>query len=187
MLGIDAALETEEEELERRTKKMVNDIPIFKRCRMEKRALLTTSTRLLQKKEAPPSAHLINTNNGGSDMEENLAKVRGRSEATSSNEYIKPTYISIVRGTERRHRFLSNTPYLQLLLEDQVKLFPRTFLTICVKCGGKILEIKDQGEIDKAVEDKHAPESAIPLFKCNKIECQSFYWWNEKKASSAGR
>ncbi|GMH63764.1 hypothetical protein TrRE_jg9052, partial [Triparma retinervis] len=58
MLGIDAALETPEEEAVRKSSKNGDDIPLFRRCRTEKRALLTTSTRLLMRKEkhAPANA-----------------------------------------------------------------------------------------------------------------------------------
>ena len=62
MLGIDAALETPSEESVRKhhNKNGEDDIPIFKRCRLEKRALLTTSTRLLMRKEVRERVAVVN-------------------------------------------------------------------------------------------------------------------------------
>ena len=58
IFGIDAALETEDEEKERTSNKGI--IKIFNRCREEKRALITTSNRLLLRKDCPPGAFLVN-------------------------------------------------------------------------------------------------------------------------------
>jgi len=57
ILGIDAALETDEEEIER-TKN--GNLVIFARCRDEGRTLITTSSKLLQRKDCPPGAYLMN-------------------------------------------------------------------------------------------------------------------------------
>jgi mRNA deadenylase 3'-5' endonuclease subunit Ccr4/uncharacterized protein with PIN domain len=58
ILGIDAALETDEEEIQR-TKR--NNIVVFERCRNEKRTLITTSKQLLLRKDCPPGTYLVNT------------------------------------------------------------------------------------------------------------------------------
>lgn len=58
ILGIDAALETEEEEIQR-TKH--NNIVLFERCRNEKRTLITTSKQLLIRKDCPAGTYLVNT------------------------------------------------------------------------------------------------------------------------------
>lgn len=57
ILGIDAALETEAEEIQRTKQK---NIVIFDRCRDEGRTLVTTSTKLMIRKDTPPGAYLIN-------------------------------------------------------------------------------------------------------------------------------
>lgn len=60
ILGIDTALETEEEEKMRtKTQKEERRMVLFERCRDEKRSLVTTSTRLLQRKDCPSSAYCI--------------------------------------------------------------------------------------------------------------------------------
>ena len=57
ILGVDAALETAEEEKERTAH---NDpSSLFRRCRTERRTLLTTSKNLLLRKDCPPGAYLI--------------------------------------------------------------------------------------------------------------------------------
>jgi uncharacterized protein with PIN domain len=57
ILGVDAALETEEEERQR-TKE--GTILIFDRCRLERRTLVTTSTRLMHRRDCPAGAYCIN-------------------------------------------------------------------------------------------------------------------------------
>ncbi|KAG7369012.1 Mut7-C RNAse domain containing protein [Nitzschia inconspicua] len=58
ILGLDAALETEEEEQER-TKN--GNMVIFNRCVQEGRTLVTTSTRVIQRKDCPPGSYLLDT------------------------------------------------------------------------------------------------------------------------------
>lgn len=57
ILGLDAGLEMEEEErLRTKEGKMV----IFDRCRLEHRVLITTSNKLVARKDCPPGTYLIN-------------------------------------------------------------------------------------------------------------------------------
>ena len=71
ILGIDAALETQEEEKER-TK---NNTPtLFQRCRSERRTLLTTSKNLLLRKDCPPGAYLIDPKKT-SDLEKAMVQL----------------------------------------------------------------------------------------------------------------
>ncbi|KAL3801528.1 hypothetical protein HJC23_000966 [Cyclotella cryptica] len=56
ILGIDAALETEEEE---RQRTQGHRIALFERCKKEKRTLITTSYKLLLRKDCPPGAYLL--------------------------------------------------------------------------------------------------------------------------------
>lgn len=56
ILGQDVGLETEEEEIQR-TKH--NDFQIIDRCKREHRALVTTSPKLMQRRNCPPSAYCI--------------------------------------------------------------------------------------------------------------------------------
>ena len=63
ILGVDAALETEEEEIQR-TKH--SNFSIFDRCRVEGRSLITTSSKLIVRKDCPPGAYLINPKTLGS-------------------------------------------------------------------------------------------------------------------------
>ena len=56
ILGIDATLETMEEEKERTNG---GRIALFERCRKEKRTLLTTSYKLLLRKDCPAGAYLL--------------------------------------------------------------------------------------------------------------------------------
>lgn len=56
ILGQNVALETDEEEKLRTGK---GDMIIFDRCRTERRTLVTTSPRLMQRKDCPPSVYCI--------------------------------------------------------------------------------------------------------------------------------
>jgi uncharacterized protein with PIN domain/mRNA deadenylase 3'-5' endonuclease subunit Ccr4 len=56
ILGVDAALETDSEEIQR-TKHF--KFEIFERCRKECRTLITTSSKLLLRKDCPPGTYLI--------------------------------------------------------------------------------------------------------------------------------
>ena len=56
ILGIDAALETEEEE---RMRTKDGNIHLFERCRTERRTLVTSSTRLVMRKDCPPGTYRL--------------------------------------------------------------------------------------------------------------------------------
>jgi len=60
ILGIDAVLETYGEEIERTQKE--NPV-ILDRCRQECRTLITISSKLLERKDCPPGAYLVNSKN----------------------------------------------------------------------------------------------------------------------------
>lgn len=61
ILGIDAALETEEEErIRTASDKGDRRMILFERCRTERRTLVTTSTRLPHRKDCPSSTYCIN-------------------------------------------------------------------------------------------------------------------------------
>ena len=61
IFGFDAVMETEEEENERTRQK--GTVLIFKRCLEEKRTLVTTSNKLLLRKDCPPGAFLVDFRN----------------------------------------------------------------------------------------------------------------------------
>jgi uncharacterized protein with PIN domain len=56
ILGQDVALETEEEE---RRRTADGDMVVFQRCRDERRTFVTTSTRLMQRRDCPPGTYCI--------------------------------------------------------------------------------------------------------------------------------
>lgn len=59
ILGLDAELETREEE-SMRTSKNANKMTIFERAKEETRSIITTSYRLIVRKDCPPGAYLVN-------------------------------------------------------------------------------------------------------------------------------
>ena len=67
LLGIDARLESMEEEKERTSG---GRIALFDHCKNEQRTLLTTSYKLLLRKECPPGAYLLEPKVGGSSQME---------------------------------------------------------------------------------------------------------------------
>lgn len=60
ILGVDTALETDDEEKARTGK---SQMLLFDRCKEEQRSLVTTSTRLLQRRDCPPGAYCISPAN----------------------------------------------------------------------------------------------------------------------------
>ncbi|KAL7518345.1 hypothetical protein ACHAWX_003186 [Stephanocyclus meneghinianus] len=71
ILGIDAALETDEEERERTQGQR---IALFERCKKEKRTLITTSYKLLLRKDCPPGAYLLDPKST-SHLEQSLPRL----------------------------------------------------------------------------------------------------------------
>lgn len=110
---------------------------------------MTTSSKLLLRKDCPPGAYLLDT--------KSLANLE----------------LSLVH----------------LLLSHGVQLEPRTFLTRCVVCNGKIEEVKDKERIKSIFVAHQAPdqlnEEIFEVFQCT--GCRQGYWWCEKPTSSASR
>ncbi|KAL3817678.1 hypothetical protein ACHAXA_002827 [Cyclostephanos tholiformis] len=71
LLGIDARLEKLEEEKERTSG---GKIALFDHCKNERRALLTTSYKLLLRKDCPPGAYLVDTKST-SYLEQTLPRI----------------------------------------------------------------------------------------------------------------
>jgi hypothetical protein len=69
-----------------------------------------------------------------------------------------------------------------------VTLYPEKFLTRCVVCNGKIIEVFDR-EQQKAIFDQYASpdfgEELDHVYKCN--SCGQGYWWSSSPTSSASR
>lgn len=68
ILGLDAAMETEQEEI-KRTKE--GNVSVFDRCIQECRTLVTTSSKLLKRKDCPPGTYLVDSKSR-SNLEETL-------------------------------------------------------------------------------------------------------------------
>lgn len=77
---------------------------------------------------------------------------------------------------------------LSVLLLHGVTLYPKKFLTRCVVCNGKIIEVFDRVQ-QKAIFDQYASpvfgEELDHVFKCNR--CDQGYWWSSSPTSSASR
>mmetsp|Transcript_35191 Transcript_35191/g.75981 ORF Transcript_35191/g.75981 Transcript_35191/m.75981 type:complete len:703 (+) Transcript_35191:95-2203(+) len=69
ILGIDAVLETIEEEHERTHG---GDIAMFVRCKKERRTLITSSYKLLLRRECPPGAYLLDSKSNSDLLEKTL-------------------------------------------------------------------------------------------------------------------
>jgi len=68
ILGLDAELETDEQEKARTSRK---EMILFEKCKKEKRILITTSKTLLQRKECPAGTYLVSPNKS-SNIEDSL-------------------------------------------------------------------------------------------------------------------
>jgi hypothetical protein len=77
---------------------------------------------------------------------------------------------------------------VKILLLHGVTLYPEKFLTRCVVCNGKIIEVFDR-EQQKAIFDQYASpdfgEELDHVYKCN--SCGQGYWWSSSPTSSASR
>ena len=71
ILGIDVTLETESEEKERTSG---GNVALFEHCRKERRTLLTTSYKLLLRRDCPPGAYLLDPKSTSS-LEEALPRL----------------------------------------------------------------------------------------------------------------
>jgi uncharacterized protein with PIN domain len=75
VLGLDATLETQEEEGSRVKRKRPEEL--FARAAGDGRVLLTTSVRLMERKECPPSAFFVDTKSHASGEEALVRLLRG--------------------------------------------------------------------------------------------------------------
>lgn len=122
ILGQDVALETDEEE-KLRTGKQAEMI-IFDRCREEQRTLVTTSPRLMERRDCPASAYCVS-----------------------------PPFLSSVQKLE--------VAMVHMLLTHGVVLEPASFLSRCVVCNGKIVEVDEDEEKRRILIDYEAPPDLI--------------------------
>lgn len=175
ILGIDAALETEHEEIERTRennmyvhcvsvimRSVVHLLLIrllcvvlstwhsilFDRCRDEKRTLVTTSYKLLLRKDCPSGTYLVN-----------------------------PKSLKNLEAA-----------FVHLLLHHGVTLEPAKFLSRCVVCNGRIQDVQDEKDKQRVFAANNAPDLSDELadvYECN--GCGQGYWWCDKPSSSATR
>ena len=121
---------------------------MFDRCKNEKRTLITTSSKLLQRKNCPPGAYLLNS-----------------------------------------MRLLSlEISLVHILKFYGITLQPRKFLTRCVVCNGKILELSKVEEKRKVLQQygsSNIEEDLENVYQCN--GCGQGYWWSDSPTSSASR
>lgn len=149
ILGIDVALETDAEEAKRTGK---GEMVIFERCRKESRTLVSTSRRLVERRDCPNVAYFVSA------------------PFLSTNETLE-------------------TVLVHMLLTHGVELDPTTFLSRCIVCNGKILQVHEHEEKRKILKEYEAPsslvEDGLEVYKCDCC-CQG-YWWNDMPTSSASR
>ena len=145
IMGIDTALETEAEE-QMRTKE--NKFVIFDRCREEQRTMITTSTKLMHRRECPAGSYCIN-----------------------------PVYLPSLE-----------LAMCHILLTHGVELDPEKFLTRCVVCNGRIMEVFGNEKKEAILRKYEAPTDNVhqmEVYECD--HCSQGYWWDDRPNSSASR
>ena len=78
---------------------------------------------------------------------------------------------------------------VHMLLTHGVVLEPSTFLSTCVVCNGKIVEVYGDDEKLRILDGYQAPldllSGGMEVFECN--GCRQGYWWCDRPTSSASR
>lgn len=146
ILGQDATLETDEQEKLRTSEgKMI----LFDLCKLEGRTLITTSNRLLHRRDCPSSVYFI------------------------SPQTLPKLEVALVH----------------MLLTHGVILEPHTFLSRCVMCNGKIIQVHPIIDKQNILADYQAPADLLndnmDVYECN--NCKQGYWWCDRPTSSASR
>ena len=132
ILGLDVTLETEAEEKERTT--TGGNIALFEHCKRERRTLLTTSYKLLLRKDCPPGAYLLDPKSVGS-LEKALPKL-----LITHGVKLKPcqfltrcvvcngSILPVLDDNEKRLVFQENaSPFRLLKSHHQQSQFPLAF------------------------------------------------------------
>jgi len=183
ILGIDATLETEAEEKERTT--TGGNIALFEHCKKERRTLLTTSYKLLLRKDCPPGAYLLDP------------------KSTSSLEQALPRLL-ITHGVKLMPcQFLTrcvvcNGNIVPVLDDNEKRLVfqesssPFRLRKPYVQPPDLLVPSPDDDENCRSVfQENGAPPDLLDskedmeLFRCD--GCRQGYWWDDRPSSSASR
>lgn len=183
ILGIDTTLETEAEEKERTT--TGGNIAIFEHCKKERRTLLTTSYKLLLRKDCPPGAYLLDP------------------KSTSSLEQALPRLL-LTHGVKLMPcQFLTrcvvcNGNIVPVLDDNEKRLvFQESASPFRLRKPHRqpfdsLVSSLDNDENDRSVfQENGAPPDLLDakedmeVFRCD--GCRQGYWWDDRPSSSASR
>lgn len=183
ILGLDVTLETEAEEKERTT--TGGKIALFEHCKRERRTLLTTSYKLLLRKDCPPGAYLLDPKSPCS-LEQALPRLlithgvklmpcQFLTRCVVCNGNIVP----VLDDNEKRLVFQENASPFRL---RNPRLQPPNLLASSpINDDNHRSVFQDNGAPPDLLDSKEDME----VFRCD--GCRQGYWWDDRPASSASR
>lgn len=183
ILGLDVTLETEAEEKERTT--TGGKIALFEHCKRERRTLLTTSYKLLLRKDCPPGAYLLDPKSSCS-LEQALPRLlithgvklmpcQFLTRCVVCNGNIVP----VLDDNEKRLVFQENASPFRL---RKPRLQPPDLLVSSSMNDDNHRSVfQENGAPPDLLDSKVDME----VFRCD--GCRQGYWWDDRPSSSASR
>jgi len=183
ILGLDVTLETEAEEKERTT--IGGKIALFDHCKRERRTLLTTSYKLLLRKDCPPGAYLLDPKSSSS-LEQALPRLlithgvklmpcQFLTRCVVCNGNIVP----VLDDNEKRLVFQENASPFRLRKSHLQS--PDLLSSSSTNDDNNRSVFQDNGAPPDLLDSKVDME----VFRCD--GCRQGYWWDDRPSSSASR
>ena len=183
ILGLDVTLETEEEEKERTT--TGGKIALFEHCKRERRTLLTTSYKLLLRKDCPPGSYLLDPKSTRS-LEQALPRL-----LITHGVKLKPcqfltrcvvcngNIVPVLDDDEKRLVFRESASPVRF---RKSHLQPPNLLVSSPNNNGNHRSVfQENGAPPDLLDSKEDME----VFRCD--GCRQGYWWDDRPSSSASR
>ena len=183
ILGLDCTLETEAEEKERTT--TGGKIALFEHCKKERRTLLTTSYKLLLRKDCPPGAYLLDPKSMSS-LEQALPRLllthgvklvpcQFLTRCVVCNGNIVPVF------DDKEKRLVFQESASPFRLRKSHRQPSDLLVSSPVNDENYRSVFQENGAPPDLLDSKEDME----VFRCD--GCRQGYWWDDRPSSSASR
>ncbi|KAL7496456.1 hypothetical protein ACHAWT_008936 [Skeletonema menzelii] len=183
ILGLDVTLETEEEEKERTS--IGGKIALFEHCKKERRTLLTTSYKLLLRKDCPPGAYLLDPKSTSS-LEQALPRL-----LTTHGVKLKPCQF-LTRCVVCNGNIVPVLDDNEKRLVFQESASPFRHRKSHLQQLDSLISSPNNNDNHRSVfQENGAPPDLLDskvdmeVFRCD--GCRQGYWWDDRPSSSASR